>query len=134
MKKESNNSENILNIRTTPQVAYSVRESIMLILHGFYYITQNEKNKSWIDLDKVSFVDMICANFDENEIKNLFDFLQSIDLELDNNDKVFLEKLENCFSKNKNENKIEKSNKTKKLQETKNQENIIFIDFKEKKN
>lgn len=127
---KNKNAEQIINIKTTLQSAYTVRESIMLILHGFYYLTKGEKDKSWIDLDKISFIDMICANFDEKEIKNLFDFLKSIDIELDNNDKKFLENLEKeCFAKynTENNNESESENNLNKYK------NIVFVNFKDKK-
>lgn len=127
---KNKNVDQIVNIKTTLQSAYTVRESIMLILHGFYYFTKSEKDKSWIDLDKISFIDMICANFDEKEIKNLFDFLKSIDIELDNNDKKFLENLEKeCFAKYNTEN----NNENESENDLNKYKNIVFVNFKDKK-
>lgn len=142
MKKGNNNSDNsdmVLNIRTNPQIANTVRESIMLILHGFYYVAKNEKSNSWIDLDQVSFPDMIYANFDEKEIKNLFEFLKCIDLELDKNDKIFLEMLEKEFFSKNAKNIDESSSSTtkntnfhEKIKKINESENVVYIKFKNK--
>lgn len=105
----------------------ALKTAIMLILHGFYYLKNENKSGGWIDLDKVSFVDMVMANFDEDEIKSLSTFVQG--LELDEDDTKFVNYLEKLLEKEEAKNKKEQKEKEILKVSTITENNITFVDF-----